>query len=137
MMEDFRDFSWVLRPSAVYVLMWKGKVVYVGQSTNIANRLSVHWANMRRVRRGKRPYNSGRVIDFAVQFDEVHVKFVDQRWLDREEQALIDRFAPKYNTLLKRKGIPKVQIDDLPFFQELLASGPKPEPDFRRLPRGF
>ena len=49
-MEGFVHFREVLSPTAVYVMWWRGKVVYVGKSKNIYARLATHRQNLMRLR---------------------------------------------------------------------------------------
>ncbi len=132
MIEGFRDFSWILQPAGVYVLLHRGVVVYAGQSLNIAARLATHHNNMRRVRQGKRPYDPRATL--VPIFDEVRVKFVDKRWLGREEAALIERYKPRFNSVLKNgRGVPDLDLSREPFFQDLIAGRQEEEiAGFRR-----
>ena len=115
MMEGFADFSWCLRPCGVYLLLLRGKVVYAGQTTNIAQRLYTHCNRLQRARAGKPKLFHEHP---AVEFDEVKVKFVPERDLDKEELALIQRYLPERNKLLKRPSA-GMDLSGFEFFQKL------------------
>lgn len=105
------------RPYAVYCLLREQRVVYVGKSTNIYNRIGRHWQNLARMRRGKAPYATDTIA--PIVFDSVVVKFVDRDDLDREELALIQRYLPQHNTRLKRP-VPAYDFSAVPAVAEII-----------------
>jgi hypothetical protein len=98
--EGFIEMSRVREPVGVYVLIDRGTVVYVGQSTNIYARLARHSTNAKpqRVPRLVSPPPDVRLAKSMV-FDRVAVRWCSRGELDRIEIELIDRFRPKYNKL--------------------------------------
>lgn len=97
-LDGFVAFERVVSPYAVYCLLLKGEVVYVGKSINVYVRIGRHFQNLQRSLLGKPAYEQVRLITF----DAVRVKFCSREALDREELALIQRYQPKHNVLLKR-----------------------------------
>jgi len=115
-MEKFVHFREVLTPSGVYCLLYDGEVVYVGKSKNIFHRLSSHYTNLVRVRKGKPPYHNKAASEVVV-FDDVWVKYCARDALDAEEAKLIQQHLPKYNT---HHVVPRYDLRNVPAFQELL-----------------
>lgn len=93
MLEGFIDATALLRPG-IYALLYRGVVVYIGQSKVPLSRVYAH----RSLRSRKAP---AWLPIKGMLFDEVHVlpTLVDD--LDRVERALIDLYKPKYNVKLK------------------------------------
>lgn len=117
MSEDFVSVSMKGGPCGVYLLLHVGKVVYVGQSLNVFARVASHWGSLRRLLRGKRPTS---YQDEVVRFDEVQFKRCAERDLDAEEFALIQRYIPQHNQLMKRPVNPLAgKIAGLPCIQAL------------------
>jgi len=115
-MEKFVHFREVLTPSGVYCLLHAGEVVYVGKSRNVYMRLSNHYTNLMRVRKGKPPYHNKHVAQ-VIAFDDAWVKFCPRDVLDAEEAKLIQQHLPKYNT---HHVVPRYDLRNVPAFQELL-----------------
>jgi hypothetical protein len=131
MSEDFVSVSMKGGPCGVYLLLHAGKVVYVGQSLNIFARVASHWGSLRRLLRGKR----SSYPDEVVRFDEVQFKRCAERDLDAEEFALIQRYIPQHNQLMKRPVNPLAdKIAGLPCIQALAELSDKraERPAFRR-----
>ena len=106
----------------VYLLLLEGKVVYAGQSVNVFARIGVHHQTMVRLRKGLRVSPNMMKAEAFVAFDEVRIKQCAKRDLDKEEIALIQRYMPQHNTLMKRVEQPR-HFDSLaaqPFFQEFM-----------------
>ncbi len=132
---DFVHFALSHGTCAVYLLRWKGKVVYVGKSTNVFARIAYHYQQLTRKRRGLQQslylMNSRVVI---VEFDEVCVKPCLKADLDAQEIKLIQEYLPQRNILMKRPPlrIELAKLAKLPSFAKL--QGMKPvEPTRRRL----
>ncbi len=87
--------------AGVYVLVWRGRVEYVGKSTALLARIYAH-RNMWK-RRGERRL-TGRAGAKGILFDEVWVMPVPESDLDRLEREMIARYRPRLNQLL----VPKV-----------------------------
>ena len=120
--------------SGVYLLLWKGEVVYAGQSLNVFARIGVHHQTMVRVRKGLRIQTNTMAQEAIVAFDEVRIKHCPKADLDRLEIELIQRYLPHHNTLMKRAEQPR-HFDSLsaqPFFQEFMR---KTEAKQASLPR--
>ena len=112
MMEDFVELP--LHPSGVYMLVWRGRVVYVGQSVNVLSRISTHRANYERALKGKPPRthtNESRVI----RFDKAFVKFCEVRELDRLELELIVKHKPEFNVQLRERRAIVIDLGALGF----------------------
>ena len=121
MMESFREEGFdelprVMAPSAVYVLLWEGRVVYVGQSKNVYARVATHYQAVVRARKGLRPGLSPSVEAF--RFDKVMIRWCPKSELDRLETELIDRFRPEHNVIVRRV-LPKLSFDVLGLADEL------------------
>ena len=127
-MEGFVHFREVLSPTAVYVLWWRGKVVYVGKSKNIYARLATHKQNLMRKRNDLTPY-ADKSAPF--EFDDVWVRFMPVDELDREETKLILHYRPKYNIQLNH---PSYDMSKVPAFRELLAKARRSPTVLRRMP---
>lgn len=101
--EGFVDISFVLH-CAVYALLQRGTVVYIGQSKKPLTRIYSH-VNAR----GKlEPWKAGsnnRKVGF--KFDGIQIRPCMLRELDEIEAKMIAKYLPKYNT----KGMPKVPAD--------------------------
>lgn len=119
----------VMQPTAVYALLRAGKVVYVGKSTNVYARVARHWQNLMRIRAGKPAYDDNTIR--AVHFDSVMVKFCAKADLDTEEFALIQRYMPQHNIMLKRVAS-KIDVAKIPTVAEIFARARE-----RKRPTGF
>jgi excinuclease UvrABC nuclease subunit len=95
--EGYTDISLVLR-AGIYLLCYKGQVVYVGKSKSMYSRIYTHRNQWNNVRRGKA--KSPTWLPQAVKgilFDEVHVRHCSLEAMDGLEVEAIQRFQPKYN----------------------------------------
>ncbi len=90
-----------LHTSGVYALVCQRRVVYIGKSINVLQRISTHRNNMRRKLRGK-PTSLG-VQTPIIIFDRVFVRFCAEGELDMWEFRMIEKYKPEMNILLKRK----------------------------------
>ncbi len=133
--EDFVAFPLTHGTCAVYLLKWKGKVVYAGKSTNVFARVANHYQLLTRKRRGlgQSLYRlNDRVA--VVDFDEVCIRPCLKADLDAQEIKLIQEYLPARNVLLKRPPlrIELAKLAKLPSFAKI--HGMKPvEPIRRRL----
>lgn len=107
---------------AVYLLSFRGKVVYVGQSLNVFTRIGQHHQHMVRGRKGLPPYRNGGHEITVVIFDHVQIKPCLKRDLEREELALIQQHLPCHNKLMKREANTEkyASLRKLPGYQELI-----------------
>lgn len=88
-LEGFIDVTAVLH-CGVYLLLCKGRVVYVGKSKVPLTRIYSH----RNLARGRQvPW----LRTQGIVYDTVHVMPVHPDRLDEVEQALIMELAPRYN----------------------------------------
>ena len=126
-MEDFVRLREILTPVGVYALLWQGTIIYVGKSTNLLARLSMHYTKMQRHLKGLPPYEGHHAP--PIVFDDVWVKWLPCDKHDREEVRLIQKYQPRYNVAYNR---PKVDLSHIPAFQELLAKARKHPSVMRR-----
>ncbi len=106
-------------PSAVYLLLCRGEVVYVGQSDNVFSRIASHYQRMQRKARGKAAvYVTMEHTEEVIVFDEVRFRPCPRHELDREELALIQRYRPKHNQRMNR---PRISIGELDYVKQFLA----------------
>lgn len=118
-LDGFVDCSVVMH-CAVYALVRKGTVVYVGQSRSAHARLSTHC----RMRRRRAPKEGSKNATSGIAFDEVWVRPCTLGELDILEAAMIKKHQPKHNNLLVPKAPP------LPFEElcRLVPTLPEPGP---------
>lgn len=85
----------VIVKAGVYVLCWRGSVVYVGQSKACLSRIYTHKSN-----RGKSTPSWLPVK--GITFDEVHIIPLSEP-VDRDdvERRMIAQYRPKFNTVHK------------------------------------
>ena len=138
MMESFREEGFdelprVMAPSAVYVLLWEGRVVYVGQSKNVYARVATHYQAVVRARKGLRQA-ANYTGPAAFRFDKVMIRWCPKRDLDRLETELIDRFRPEHNVIVRRV-LPKLSFDVLGLADELGFGWKKLETEPARMRR--
>ena len=88
--------------AGVYVLSYKGVIVYVGQSKQALRRLQEHRLAYNRFRqgKGKHPYSSAK----AILFDGIHLFPCGLLDLDALERDVIERYKPRLNEKLKTKA---------------------------------
>lgn len=100
-LDGFHDASDFLR-AGVYALVKNGVVIYVGKSRKMISRINSHRSIWAARRKGQK------IPDWlpipGVLFDEVHIRTCRLEDLDSLERAMIDRYRPKFNTLLKPEG---------------------------------
>ena len=90
----------------VYIMKDKtGKVIYVGKSRKLKNRVSQYFQN------SKKNYKTSRMVYFADDFDYIICKTeIEALTL---ENTLIKQYSPKYNIRLKdAKSYPYIKITD-------------------------
>ncbi len=90
----FFGVSDVLR-GGVYVLVWKGEVVYIGKSKCMVARIYAH-RSLHRRHPGSDVPKWLKVK--GIKFDEIHVKPCLLSDVDRVEQEMIRLYKPKFNT---------------------------------------
>ncbi len=101
-LEGFTEVSEILR-CGVYVLVLKGRVVYVGKSKSMLVRVYTHrqvWSAKRR----------GKVPDWlnvkGILFDAIYVQPCAEDRVDALERQMIDRFRPEHNILVSMPIVP-------------------------------
>lgn len=67
------------RQPAIYFLLLRGKVVYVGRSSNVCKRVGQH------------------IAQWSKPFDAYYAHYCDERDLNRVEWGYIEKFQPAYN----------------------------------------
>lgn len=111
---DGRNETWVeipTHPSGIYSLIWKGKVVYIGKSTNVLGRIAAHRNRLRRWRASKKVNPTEGPV---VQFDRVFVRFCAEADLDRLEYAMINKYRPPANiALLRDEPLQNFRLEDV------------------------
>jgi hypothetical protein len=117
-LEGFERFGLPHPGTGVYVLMYKGTVLYVGKSLNIFHRIGQHVTAMRRHMKGGLRYKSKEEVPF-IEFDEIKVKWVPIARIDVEELKLIQRFLPEHNVKMNRVNI---DVSDIPGVAKLIAN---------------
>lgn len=101
--QGFVDVSTVL-DRGIYALLYKGKVVYIGQAKSMLVRVYTH----RNMAKKKAPPWMPAGAQ-GIQFDEVHVRPCHPDEIDDMEHALINFYKPYYNTKLKHFGNPRMK----------------------------
>ncbi len=92
--DGFLDFSGLMH-CAVYALVRQGKVVYIGQSKSVGERLMTHWRKRKGGVRKSGLYKHRIVV--GITFDAVWVRLCMLRELDDLEIAMIKKYQPKHN----------------------------------------
>jgi len=105
-MEDdgFIDVSIILS-SAVYALLYRGRVQYIGISKNPLRRIPNHYP----AKDGKRHTPNGTLLGFL--FDQIMImpcKYVD---LEAKEIEMIQKYHPEFN--VKHRAKVKVDVSNL------------------------
>jgi len=129
--EGFIDVSLIMQ-SGVYLLLWRGEVVYVGQSVRLSSRLGTHVAQKGKMRKS---ITSKKLP--AIRFDGIEIMPCMISDLDRIEREMIDKFQPKYNINHKPKPTMSLEmlIDLMPTPVLTLSTQPmvRPNASWRRL----
>lgn len=120
----FVDATLILQ-SAVYMLVHRGKVIYIGKAKRAMNRIYAHKA------KGKK--YSWDIVK-AFNFDQVFLMPVHVDRLDEVEREMIQLYKPYYNINLK--SAEKARLPDS-FFARLnpslpVTQPPPPAPKFER-----
>jgi len=108
--EGFVNYSALLH-CAVYMLVRRKVVVYVGKSKSLSRRLHEHC-----VRRGKAPAKKsyyGTSEYNGVMFDQIFVRPCMMAELDTIEVVMIKKYQPKYNVVHKDKPKPEISLEEL------------------------
>jgi hypothetical protein len=104
--EGFVRMPWRDSQVAIYCLLAKGEVVYVGKTRSVYQRISQHWRTMVR---GKRRWYGPHEITH-IQFDEILIRWCNPTQSDKLEREFIHRYKPKHNQLIL-DPIPSQPID--------------------------
>ena len=102
-LQGFVDISAALR-GGIYALVANGKVVYIGKAKAMLVRICTHRSNARRKVPAWMPASAKGIV-----FDEVHIQPCHPDEVDDLEHALINRYKPRYNVLLKHTGNPRLR----------------------------
>lgn len=95
--ERFFDITPSLQ-AGVYILCWRGAVVYVGKSKKLYARIYSHRTNWAASRRKALP--AWAPIK-AIRFDEVHIRPCMLEQLDELEREYITKYRPRHNVYLQ------------------------------------
>lgn len=120
-LEGFADVSAMLS-GGVYALVHRGVVVYVGKSKVMLGRIYSHrvaWGRKSRKAIGLKPIK-------GILFDSVWVRPCPSAEIDDLEYAMINRYKPRYNSML-RNALP-VDISSLIASMLGTVVGPAPRP---------
>lgn len=97
--------------ASVYLLVYKGQVMYVGQSAKPLARFYSHLHTKKAIKTV-----FGNRMGYKIPFDDIWIKNCFTIDLDAEEKRLIQKYRPKYN--IEHNDDPKTRID----FKELVRS---------------
>jgi excinuclease UvrABC nuclease subunit len=110
--DRFTDGTALLR-AGVYALLWRGLIVYVGQSKCLLARVAAHRSNMGR--KGPAPAWAPPSMR-RMQFDEFQYLTCAPDDLDDIEVEMINRYRPRYNVHHKSPSdVPMLSPVDLEF----------------------
>ncbi len=123
----FNDASAILQ-SGVYALVYRGRVVYIGKSKSMIVRVSTHRSNARRKTPSWLPASAK-----GITFDEVHIQPCHPDVIDELEYSMINLYKPKFNELLKHRGMSKASFTLNIRGVEVTINPPRPQsPPFER-----
>jgi GIY-YIG catalytic domain len=120
--------------NAIYCLVWKGEVVFVGRSKSVYWRFAHHRNDLVRKDGAKnsRFYFTAGSYRKEVPFDDIWILFCEPEDLVRLELKYIDLFRPRYNPVLTPLPNLKVDIKALAAQLNWGGQGPKVESIRRR-----
>jgi len=110
---EYESLANGLRP-CVYCLVYKGKVMYVGQSSQPLSRFYQHVKTKKMM---KTPFGP-RVVK-AIPFDDMWVKPCMAWEIDAEEIRLIHKYRPKFNVKHNEDDVDVEKIDFKALVQSL------------------
>jgi hypothetical protein len=116
--DGFVDCTAILN-CAIYALVRKGRVVYVGQSRSAHARISTHC----RMRRKRAPREGAKNSIAGIAFDEIWVRQCTLGQLDILEAAMIKKHQPKHNKIYQ-PPLPPIPLEEL---FRLVPTLPTPE----------
>ena len=97
----------------VYLLFWKGAVVYVGQSVQVFARICTHRNTLSRLLKGK-PMEAYGYSRRPIRFDKFRIYFCKKDELLKLEREMIRLYKPRWNTVDKEDRVRKeIDIDAL------------------------
>jgi hypothetical protein len=124
--DGFFDFS-VLMHCAVYALLRKGTVVYIGQSRSVGERLQTH---CRKRKGGAKKVGFTKKIPVGFAFDAIWVRPCMMGELDELERMMIRKYEPKYNQR-HMPAKPPIALDMLIDMMPMVSTMPPPPPMVR------
>ena len=107
--EGFVDVS-AIRAAGIYLLLWKGEVVYVGQSRTVYQRVYQHIISRGKLRKVQ-TLNPKPKLKIGFAFDQVLVRACSISELDGLERKLIAKYKPKHN--IQHNPTPIVPLNEL------------------------
>jgi excinuclease UvrABC nuclease subunit len=121
--DGFIDFTAMLQP-AVYALLYKGVVFYIGKTKSPALRISQHKYNKKMM-----PTAFKSVLGKGFPIDEVWLRPCSATELDVIEVEMIKKYRPKYNIKHNEDEL----IDPERLLEFMATLKPKTAPIVRRL----
>lgn len=126
--DGFIDVS-VVRLAGIYLLLYKGVVVYVGQSRQVYTRVYQHLMARGKLRKTVYTKNPKPKLKVGFAFDQVLVRACTISELDDMEKELIRKYRPKHN--IQHNAPPPIPLDQL-MISLTLATRPPSDPTFNR-----
>lgn len=126
----FLELPFATSACGVYLLLLRGRVVYVGKSLNLPGRIAQHINRQIKLNRGALPKLYGEIA--PVRFDQIFVRAVRRDLLDKEELELIQQYLPQNNVLMKRIPTLKLRLEDLPSWRRVREARDRPLQVYRR-----
>lgn len=123
----YESFAELLRV-CVYCLVYKGKVMYVGQSKQPLIRFYTHLKTKKSM---VTPFGTRKVT--TIPFDDIWMKQLFSVDADAEEKRLIQKYLPKYNIRDKREAT--IDIDMKALVKSLIPSSNGVHPTQPRIER--
>lgn len=109
-LEGFHNVSPILR-AAVYALVARGVVVYIGKSKKPLSRIDAHRKVWSSKRSGRHSWIADTLGIPGIMFDEIHIRPCLLEDLDTLEREMVIRYSPRFNTKLKpARRLPEVMF---------------------------
>lgn len=106
MLDKAVDASFLIDPQAgVYILRFKGVIVYIGQTEDLVKRIHYHQARYKSARKGVLTPNGPKSPHKIIKFDEISFIYENNEAERLEvEWLLIAQYKPKHNIQGNRLG---------------------------------
>jgi hypothetical protein len=119
-LDGFMDCSVFLR-GGIYLLKYRQRIVYIGQSKCFLSRINTHRAN-----RGQKTPVWVKAIARGILFDQILVLPVPPEQRNALEAKLIAHHQPQYNVRLKNPTPPKLPLPPLKALVDFVIPPPAP-----------